>query len=98
MNTEIITMVVTSITTYFFAEIAKKRNKDIKEMLPLINLVIGIIAGILIYVLKPNDNLIYSIIISIYGAMTAGGTYDVIKKVTEDEEIEGAGIQGKNEA
>ncbi len=92
MNTEIITMVVTSITTYFFAEIAKKRNKDIKEMLPLINLVIGIIAGILIYVLKLNDNLIYSIIISIYGAMTAGGTYDVIKKVTEDEEIENADI------
>ena len=92
MNTEIITMVVTSITTYFFAEIAKKRNKDIKEMLPLINLVIGILAGILIYVLKLNDNLIYSIIISIYGALTAGGTYDVIKKVTEDEKIENADI------
>ena len=92
MNTEIITMVVTSITTYFFAEIAKKRNEDIKEMLPLINLVIGVIAGILIYVLKLNDNLIYSIIISIYGALTAGGTYDVIKKVTEDEEIENVDI------
>lgn len=92
MNTEIITMVVTSVTTYFFAEIAKKRNEDIKEMLPLINLVIGIIAGILIYVLKLNDNLIYSIIISIYGALTAGGTYDVIKKVTEDEELENVDI------
>lgn len=92
MNTEIITMVVTSVTTYFFAEIAKKRNEDIKEMLPLINLVIGVIAGILIYVLKLNDNLIYSIIISIYGALTAGGTYDIVKKVTEDENEENANI------
>lgn len=92
MNTEIITMVVTSITTYFFAEIAKKRNEDIKEMLPLINLVIGVIAGILIYVLKLNDNLIYSIIISIYGALTAGGTYDFIKSVKEDASNENVDI------
>lgn len=92
MNTEIITMVVTSITTYFFAEIAKKRNEDIKEMLPLINLVIGVIAGILIYVLKLNDNLIYSIIISIYGALTAGGTYDFIKSVKEDANNENVDI------
>lgn len=92
MNTEIITMVVTSITTYFFAEIAKKRNEDIKEMLPLINLVIGVIAGILIYVLKLNDNLIYSIIISIYGALTAGGTYDFIKSAKEDANNENVDI------
>lgn len=92
MNTEIIMMVVTSITTYFFAEIAKKKNEDIKEMLPLINLIVGVLAGLAMYILRLSDNILYAIIMATYGAMTAGGTYDFIKKVKEDENAENANI------
>lgn len=88
LTPEILVMVVTSLVTAIFGELAKKFNWSTKDYLPFQNLSIGLFSGILACVLGFNDNIIEAIILGIFAAMTAGGMYDLGKMTTIEEKKE----------
>lgn len=77
-------IVVTAFVTFVFGIITKKFGLVQSKYIPLQNLIIGIIAGVLVYFSGLNDSIISSIIICAASALTAGGAYDM-KKVGEKE-------------
>ena len=67
-------------------EALKKLGLNVKYV-PLINLVIGVVGGILFGILTKQMQEILKILIStISGAMGAGGTYDLLNKLRKKEE------------
>ena len=81
---EIITMVVTAIITYGFGLLAKKFNWATKDYIPFQNLCVGLFSGILVYVFGLNENLLGAVILGLFAALTAGGTYDLSKMKAND--------------
>lgn len=80
LTTEMIMSVVTAIITYIFGWLSKKFNWIESKYIPIQNAIIGIIAGMICYLLKVTDaDLITSIIYCIIGSMASGGTYDLAK-------------------
>lgn len=78
-STMVIT-VVTAIITYIFGILAKKFNWIDKQYIPAQNAVIGVLAGILCYLLGlSGTDVMSSIIYCLVGSMASGGTYDMIK-------------------
>lgn len=77
MNEVII--VVTTFVTYVFGILAKKFKWVKSKYIPIQNLFIGVIAGILTYFTGLTENLASGIIICTASALTAGGTYDLLK-------------------
>lgn len=71
----------TAIVTYIFAELAKKFNITESNYIPAQNFCIGILAGIMIWVLGIYDNLATSVVLCILSAFGAGGIYDAYKKI-----------------
>ena len=77
---EMIMAVVAGIVTYIFGIIAKKFNWIESKYIPIQNAIIGMIAGMICYMLKVTEaDLLTSIIYCIIGAMASGGTYDLTK-------------------
>ena len=76
---EIITMVVTAIVTWIFGILAKKFEWKTEDYIPAQNFAIGLIAGLFVYFLGFNGNIVNAIIICIFSAFTAGGVYDLSK-------------------
>ena len=71
---------VTAIVTYLFGLISKKLELVEGKHIPLQNLCIGIIAGIICYGLKIDGmDLATSLITCLMSALGAGGTYDLTK-------------------
>ena len=80
LTSEMIMAVVTGIVTYIFGIIAKKFNWIESKYIPIQNAIIGMIAGMICYMLKVTEaDLLTSIIYCIIGAMASGGTYDLTK-------------------
>lgn len=79
MSIEEIVMVVTAIVTLIFGELAKRFNWLESKYVPVQNVLIGIIAGGLVYFLRLNENLLSSILLCLFSSMCAGGTYDLAK-------------------
>lgn len=77
MNEVII--VVTTFVTYVFGILAKKFKWVKSKYIPIQNLIIGLLAGLLVYFSGLSDNVLSSIIICMASALTAGGTYDLLK-------------------
>lgn len=77
MNEVII--VVTTFVTYVFGILAKKFKWVKSKYIPIQNLVIGLLAGLLVYFSGLSENLLSSIIICMASALTAGGAYDITK-------------------
>ena len=80
LTSEMIMSVVAGIVTYIFGVIAKKFNWIESKYIPIQNAIIGMIAGMICYMLKVTEaDLLTSIIYCIIGAMASGGTYDLTK-------------------
>ena len=78
MNTEIIMSLVTIVVTFILGLIAKKISWVSDNLIPLQNLVIGIIVSLIYYFMTKD----VSINIALSGLLT-GGTYDIIKNLKE---------------
>ena len=97
MNTEIIMSLVTIVVTFILGIIAKKICWVSDNLIPLQNLVIGIIVSLIYYFMTKD----VSINIALSGLLT-GGTYDIIKNLKElinnssnnEEEVDADGSVG----
>lgn len=69
----------TTIITYVYAELCKKFGWVETKHIPIQNLLIGVVAGLLAWAIGLGDNIIVSIVSCLTGAFTAGGAYDTIK-------------------
>lgn len=72
MSAEIIIQFVTVIVTWFFGIIAKKNPKYSNQLIPVQNVIIGLIVAVIEYIITKN----FSTAIAISG-LIAGGTYDI---------------------
>ena len=97
MNTEIIMSLVTIVVTFILGLIAKKVSWVSDNLIPLQNLVIGIIVSLIYYFMTKD----VSLNIALSGLLT-GGTYDIIKNLKElinnssnnEEEVDADGSVG----
>lgn len=67
------------VITYIFGILSKKYNWVETKYIPLQNLFVGVIAGILAWLIGLSDNVIVSIVACLVGSFTAAGLYDTIK-------------------
>ena len=72
-------VVTTAFITYVFGLLAKKFNWATSNYIPVQNLLIGVVAGLLVFFSGLNDNIISSIIVCAASAFAAGGAYDIGK-------------------
>jgi len=72
------------IVTLIFGFLAKKFNWIESKYIPVQNLAIGLLAGILSYLVGLTDNIIISVVSCLIGSMAAGGIYDTSKTRKED--------------
>ena len=60
------------------------------KFIPIQNVVIGIVSGIICFFLKLDDNFLNSILVGLMSTMSAGGIADLIEvKKTQDNETKG---------
>ena len=60
------------------------------KFIPIQNVVIGIVSGIICFFLKLDDNLLNSILVGLMSTMSAGGIADLIEvKKIQDNETKG---------
>lgn len=78
MTIETIMAVVTGVVTYFVGLITKNEVIESKYI-PLQNILIGLITGLLAYFCGLGDNILIVILNCLIGAMGAGGTYDLLQ-------------------
>lgn len=84
MTVEFIFAIVTSVVTGIAGVITGK-SKIPNRFIPLQNLAIGIIAAIVSFYMGLFDDVATAILISLGMAMSAGGTYDLLKtKISEE--------------
>lgn len=67
-------------TTLVLGAICKSTNMCTKKNIPLQNLIVGIVSGILCFFAGIEDNIVSSIITCVMSAFSAGGIYDLSKK------------------
>ena len=79
LTVEIIIAVATALVTAVFGTLAKKFNWATQDYIPYQNIIIGIIAGILVFATGLNTNILYALILCIFSATAAGGLYDAAK-------------------
>ncbi len=79
MTMEEIIIVVTALVTLIFGELAKRFKWIKKKYIPYQNLVIGVLAGLLVYFTGLCESPVQSIITCLCSALCAGGTYDLTK-------------------
>lgn len=78
MNSEIIMSLVTIVITFVLGLIAKKVSWISNHLIPIQNLIIGIIMALVYYFMNKD----ISVSIALAGLLT-GGTYDIIKNLNE---------------
>lgn len=75
---EITYVVIVFIITYIFGAINKACFREIpNRFIPLQNVIIGIISGIVCYFTKVEPNLLQAIVLCFMAAIGAGGTADL---------------------
>lgn len=80
ITVEMVMSIVTAIITYIFGALSKKFNWIESKYIPIQNAIIGVVAGVICYILKiSNADIATSIIYCVIGAMASGGTYDLAK-------------------
>lgn len=76
---EITYAVIVYIVTYIFGAITKTFiDKVPNKFIPLQNVFIGIISGIICYFTKIEPNLLQALVLCFFSAKAAGGTADLI--------------------
>ena len=84
VTAEMVIAVVTAILTYIFGLLSKKFNWIESKYIPIQNAIIGILAGVICKVLGLADsNMLITLMYTLFGSMTAGGTYDLTKSGKE---------------
>lgn len=68
-------------TTLVLGNLCKLTNICTKKNLPIQNLIVGIVAGILCYYTNTINNLLEAIILCVIAAFSAGGVYDLSRTV-----------------
>ena len=81
---QMITMVVTAIVTLIMGQLAKKFNWIASDYIPVQNVIIGALIGILVYFTGLNENLLCAIIVGLFSSLGAGGLYDLSKTKKEE--------------
>lgn len=76
INMSMIISFVTMVITFILGELAKKCEYLEKNQIPIQNMLIGILSGIIAYATGLTNNLISSIVICFISAFGAGGIYD----------------------
>ena len=79
LTTDIIIAVATAIVTAICGTLAKKCNWATQDYIPYQNIVIGIVAGILVFATGLNTNILSALILCVFSATAAGGIYDITK-------------------
>ena len=79
LTVDIIIAVATALVTAIFGTLAKKFNWATQDYIPYQNIVIGVIAGILVFSTRLNTNFLMAIILCLFSSGAAGGLYDTIK-------------------
>ena len=86
---EITYTVIVFIITYIFGAINKAFFKDIpNKFIPLQNVIIGIVSGLICYFAGIESNLLQALVLCFFAAIGAGGTADLTKTIKGDEENE----------
>lgn len=83
MNIQTIMTLVTIIVTYICGLIAKKHPKFNNKLIPIQNLLIGIIVAIVYFIITKDFNLVIATV-----PLGTGGAYDIVnnlKKLFEEE-------------
>ena len=78
MNLEIILSIVVMIVTFILGLVAKKVTWISNNLIPLQNLIIGVITSLIYYFITKD----FSIAVARAGIM-AGGAYDLVKKLKD---------------
>lgn len=89
MTVESIMMLCTTVMTLLFGGLSKKFGWLESTYLPIQNVLIGVLAGILCWLIGIDDNLLTSILICLTSSLCAGGAYDLTRvkeKAIEKEE------------
>ena len=80
--------VIVMLVAYVLGAISKMFiDKLPNKFIPIQNVLIGILSGVICFFLKVNDNLLNSIVVCLMSTFSAGGMADLIevKKVQDDE-------------
>ena len=80
--------VIIMLVAYVFGAITKIFIENIpNKFIPIQNVVIGILSGVVCYSLHIDDNLLNSIVVCIMSTMSAGGIADLIetRKLQDNE-------------
>lgn len=86
---EITYMVILTIITYIFGAITKVFVDNVpNRFIPLQNVIIGIVAGLICYFTKIESNLLQALCLCLMATMTAGGVADLKKLKQSSEFIE----------
>ena len=83
--------VVIMLVAYTFGAITKIFTQKLpNNFIPMQNVVIGLISGIICYFLHLDENLLNSILVGVMSTMSAGGIADLISiGKTQDNETKG---------
>lgn len=83
--------VIIMLVAYVFGAITKIFIENIpNKFIPIQNVVIGILSGVVCYFLQIDDNLLNSIVVCIMSTMSAGGIADLIEtRKLQDNETKG---------
>ena len=74
------------LVAYTFGAITKIFIEKLpNKYIPIQNIVIGVVSGIVCYFLKIDDNMLNSILLGIMSTMSAGGIADLIKIPKTDD-------------
>ena len=86
---EITYMVILTIITYIFGAITKLFVDNVpNRFIPLQNVIIGIVAGLICYFTKIESNLLQALCLCLMATMTAGGVADLVKLAKKTDEGE----------
>lgn len=91
MSIDIVMQFSTIVATLILGVLTKKFDIIESYKIPYQNVIIGILAGLIAFLVGIYDNVLVAILTCFYSAMSAGGIYDTIKtkkKVVENESIE----------
>lgn len=79
--------VVIMLVAYTFGAIAKIFIEKLpNKYIPIQNIIIGVVSGIVCYFLKIDDSMLNSILLGIMSTMSAGGIADLIKIPKTDDD------------
>lgn len=83
---EITYVVIVFCVTYIFGAITKTFVDQVpNKFIPLQNVLIGIISGLICYFAKIEPNILQALVLCFMGAIGAGGTADLVKLTKGDE-------------